>query len=482
MKRSIGIITILLFSILLSSCSTKNETITREMDTFKPSPKQEIKLVPKSNKIKYLQSNGIAINSIEKFIDTPKGEAKITLTQIDGLKNKDIENKINKDIEENMISCVKNPIETSTEKPFASSYVELNANNLISITIHTYFSGFREGLLYRLSDGKRLYLKDIFTEGTDYVSLLNRIIIEKILGGYDEESDILRVPFSTIAPNQAFTINETSIGILFREGEAGFALDYEIRILLSEIDDYVDLIDKQKDLDKSIYEKPYNTLKYNNIFFNESNERIQTKDGNVSLTYPIISGMENPDIENNINKTIGAKADEILDSYYLKDLKTLSMYVEGDVTLNMHVSFNYYDYLCITWSRYLYPSESGLPDISLEAYTFDLKTGKLVDEKKLFNSYANNNEAFKAAFTEKILEDFKYFTGDKNIARKMIHGTDTAYDYLLKNSKIYFICYSLSDEPRIRVYLEENLISPNAFEAEAGLNTVLHTAPNLFFK
>jgi hypothetical protein len=309
MRKNIGVILILLLFILFSSCSTKQETIIKENHTVKQPQKQDIKLVVKPFKTKYLQPNGIAVNNIDTFIDTSRGKMKLTLVQIAGLKNKDIENKINSDIEENIGNSVKNSIENSIENSYERrqtfhTFVELNTNNLISIYMLSNYSSYNEGFLYRLSDGKRLYLKDVLTEGTDYVPFLNQKIIEEILSGYDEEGDILREPFSTIAPNQAFIINESSLGIIFHKGEAGFARDYEIRIPLSEIDDYVDLLDKQENLDKSIYEKPYDTLKYNNIFISETRELAQTKNGDVSLGYPVISGMRNPDIEKSINKII----------------------------------------------------------------------------------------------------------------------------------------------------------------------------------
>lgn len=470
------LIILLVFSVFFSACSANQEATSKENNNAKQTSKQNIKLVVKPYKTKYIQSNGITIDSLEKKISTSKGKATLYLLQIHGLKNKDIESKINKDIEESINNNIQNYVEGSNEKP-DSFYTapELNANNLVSISLYSDYSGFREGLLYRLSDGKRIFLKDLFTEGTDYVSFLNRKIIEKILLGYGDESEFLREPFSTIAPDQSFSISVSNLNIIFHKDQSGFAVDYVISIPLVEIDDYVDLLDKQKDPGKEIYENTRNIVKHNNIFVTETQEPVQEKNGNFNLRFPVISGMRNPVMEKRVDKFIRDSLNEVKESY-----PTASG--ERYVDIEMYSSFNCYDYLCIVWQGFSDPSQAGPWPLQLKAYTIDLKTGKLVNPKEMLNNYANNNEAFKAAFTKKILSDLRYYAGNMNIDNIEKHGTDSAYSFLVNNSTIYFLEYGSSDEPKIAVYFRENLISTTPISVEASFVTDLNTPPELFFK
>jgi hypothetical protein len=481
MKNFLILITLLLF--LFSACSNgKNET-SKESSNIKPAQKQDIKLAAKPIKIKYLQSNGITVDSVQRKVDTSMGKSSLYLMQIRGLKDKNIENQINKDIEENVMRYVQDH-DTAEIKELQGFYTteELNVNNLFSIDISSDHTGSRRGLLYRLSDGKRLGLKDVFTEGTDYVSLLNRKIIENILQGYPEEDEILKEPFSTICPDQPFTINPYSLNIMFDRGEAGFAQDYVINIPLREIDDYVDLLDKQEDLDKNIYEKTYCITKYNNLLIGDTEELVQADKGKIYLNYPVISSMDDPDIQKKVNEIIKNTAYEIQKSYYPQGSEAESISYEGHKSMNMHVSFNCCDYIGLIWQDIKPSSKPDVYQLLQKTCTIDLKTGKLVDPKEMLDSYANSNMEFKRAFTQKILNVLRSTAENINIRNIEKLGIDEAYSFLVNNSTIYFTGYGFRDEPRIAVYYNENLISPLPAMGEAAFYTDLNTQPESFFK
>lgn len=474
---------ILVLLLLIPGCSTKQGVSSEEalgQSTVHPS-NQEIKLVVKPTRAKYIFSNAIEFNSDEKLLTTSKGNIKYFNIEMHGLKNKELESKLNNRIKEDMERYMKDYYENAYKKPdcFFSS-AELNSNNLISIRISPENSRFELGLLYRITDGERIYLKDLFTEGTDYVSLINRNIVEQIIGDYMDEEYILRESFSTITPDQAFILSESYLFILFKKGEAGFADDYQIPIPRSKLDDYMDIFEKQQNMDSGIFEKPQEVLKHNNIFIDQKTDVGKTSYGNLNFSYPVISGIRDPDLENKINNIIESKANEFVETIKLNK-QTAPTSNEAIGSINMDVVFNSYDYICILTSGFIGHSSSEFNDL-FNSYAIDLKTGTLMDPKEMLISYANSNKGFKEAFTEAIKAELKerYNNSDAAMLTKIDKLID--FPFILKNGIIYFQGRYGSTQASIDVRFKENLISNFQEYTSASFYQDLNLSPEAFFK
>lgn len=480
MCKCIKTIFIVLLLLTISGCSTKEEVILEETSIEREPIKKEIVLVSKTNKAEYIESNGIEYTIEDKVFKTSKGNVNYNLIQINGLKDKELERKINSNIINDMEKNMNDLVNTSIyAKPrYFYSNVVLNANNIFSISTECDTSRYIDGLLYNLSDGERIYLKELFTAGTDYVSLLNREIIEGVIGGYYEEGDILTEPFSTISQNQEFVLSESYLTISFRRGEAGFFDDFQINIPLSQIDNYVDILDKQV-FNRDIFEKPQYINKYNNIFIDMTNEIVDIPGGSAELSYPVISGVKDSAVLEQINSTIKNSMYEFLDANVISKPNT-SISKESFASVKMYVYFNCYGYLCLLVDGYYnHPSyEAG--DL-YKAYTFDLKNGTIADPKEILRAYANKNEGFKEAFAESVRYELKMPYQDsspENVAKidKLVD-----YSFILENGQIFFQDLYNGHDPSIGVFFKKGTLFDYAASSQAYFGNALNVSIDSFF-
>lgn len=481
MTKFLEVILAALLILFIPACNSNKESHLEEVIKETPAPivKQKIKLAVKTNRAEYTLTNALEVlssESFEKEIDTSKGKVKCYFVQINGLRDKAIESKLNQYIIDDMTGTVKDYIDNNNiNSEVFHTFSHLNANNLLSISVNMYWdpSGFINGFLYNITDGKKIYLKDLFTEGTDYVSLLNRKIIEKIISGYDEESEILSGPFTTISPEQAFVLDNNALNIIFHAGEAGFLRDYVIKIPLSEIDDYIDILDTQS-FDKNIFEKPNNVVKCNNIFINEAQEYVNTPNGRILLRYPLLTGIEDPSMEKKIDNIIKEEIDEILSSDYVMQMKSSTPRKDYGM-INVYVTFNNYDYISITRNAYLdYPGQND--EDLLKFYTIDLKTGSIIDPKDLIRSYADKNNDFKASLVKAIKANLKqqYW----NIHTEELFKT-IDYSYIINNCIIYFQSNFNYTKPCMAVFFKNN---PSEMYVYLEFDKDLNVLPEKFFK
>lgn len=153
-----------------------------------------------------------------------------------GVDNKVIE-KINKDIED-VVFKFRDYIKSGSEeysKDYKEGYmkyqyegfsdykVTYNKDNILSIPLTMYeFTGGAHGLTniksfnYDLSNGKEILLKDMFKEGVDYKSVLNKYIKEQI--DKTEDKNIYftgDMGFNGISDNQSFYIDDNGIVVYF---------------------------------------------------------------------------------------------------------------------------------------------------------------------------------------------------------------------------------------------------------------------------
>ncbi|MGE5484689.1 MAG: DUF3298 and DUF4163 domain-containing protein [Ignavibacteriales bacterium] len=124
---------------------------------------------------------------------------------------------------------------------FCNYLVRYNRNGLLSLTMDDYlYSGgahggtIRTGYTADVKSGKTYALKDLFTPGTDYVTVISEEVGKQIV----EQGLATLVPFTAIRPDQDFYLSGHSLVIYFQQYELmpysyGFP---EFRIPLSSLE------------------------------------------------------------------------------------------------------------------------------------------------------------------------------------------------------------------------------------------------------
>ncbi len=204
-----------------------------------------------------VKENPISIKTVR---DTAEDDyIKITLQypQLEGLENKDVQDQLNdvfkQAAQDSRNAGLKNAEEM--KKFFEAGYtgspnkcetyfnylVKYNQKGLLSIVLMDYqYTGGAHGLTiqssatFDLATGKEYQLKDIFTEGTDYVKLVSR----EIKKAMEEQgiADSLLNPFEAISPEQDYYLTNDALVVYFQAyeylpyayGIPEFAIDYPI--------------------------------------------------------------------------------------------------------------------------------------------------------------------------------------------------------------------------------------------------------------
>lgn len=437
----------------------KDKPVTATSDTN--NNKKNIVLVKKTAKTKYLLSNGIEISNLTKSVTTNYGECSFLFPQISGLVNKSLEQKINKSIISDMENGIKSYTIEINKKPEYMNYtVLLNANNLLSFSLNGLYTPPVNGFLYRLTDGARLNLKDIFTQGTDYVSLINRKVTESIVGGDQDEEDILEKPFETIKPDEDFAFSGSTLYIIFHAGEGGFINIYTAEIPLSGIDDYVNVADLYSGTERKTQENTNLIFRDNNIFIQETGTILQKPNGNVWIHYPQVSGLKDLTFQQSINTTIKEAANEAANDKKIDDLKIVTDWNSDHVAeVEIYTKFNAYGIL--TLERYVNCGDSSkFQSLSAldKVYSFDLLNKKVININMMLGDYFEKNNELKSKFVDEIKSRFKVQNSD--IANHIGSEVDSifTYSFLMENSTIFFDKYYDPRDMCIDVMFKENSI------------------------
>lgn len=504
MKRFLNIIIVALYTIALSGCYKNNPNGPAQSPAAPPEPAnmasstnqsieiiadpvsiQDIKLVKKANKAKYLLTNGIKIKFNNIPLNTEKGEIYIMLPQIQGLTDKVIEEKLNKNIKRDIEAEVKNYItEVDGDQAFAECVVDLNENNLLSISIRGYYTPPVYGFLYRLTDGERLYLKDIFTEGTDYVTLLNRKVIEGIANGEISEEYLLREPFKTVESNQNFSLSSSNLYIVFHKNEGGFEKRSSVSIPLSNVDDYVDVIDRYSGTERKTQLISDSFVKRNNIFVTFKGEIYKRNNGNLWIHYPEISGLGNSVFEKKINASIKNSIAELKDSSLFNNLAKGDEYGKDCIALiELIPSFNHYGILSIERNVTTFTTEKTFEDLH-RIYSFNLINAKDFDAKTIVVDYLSKNKTYEETFVKTIRENLNLQFVSKNIKINDASDNIVNYEYIKKNGTFYFTKSYAEDELIIHVSFFGSSASGTAMRADCTipLKSILPGAPDDFFQ
>lgn len=481
-----------------NSVSTTNQNNDGSINPENSPIPNEIILVKKTDKTKYLLTNGIKIDYKDITIDTKNGAATVRCSQISGLKDKSIEEKLNKFIKDNLVIEVRN---YAVEKDLKGEQLnnlycvtELNANNLLSVSLRDFYSEPIYGFLYRLSDGKRLYLKDIFTEGTDYVSLVNRNVIESIIGdakadnnafdGGTDYEEYLKAPFSTINPDQNFALSNSTLYIIFLKGEGGFERRFSIPIALSSIDDYMDVTDRYSGTERNTQLYTDLIIRHNNNFFTSTSSVIKRTNGNIWVTFDAISGLRDDAFEKSINATIKTKVDEVLKEKCLDSLvkdKAQDPRRDFVAIIEFNVLFNNYGVLCLS-GNVIGPNYMNNKDLDklYTVYSFDLIKKRPLDTKMILSDYIIKNNVTEEIFTNLVKDSLKKELTHRNATNADDLCSKVNYSLIKEKSFVYF---SESEITQIHVYLKQDSINglPSNIDCYFPLTSISKGAPEDFF-
>lgn len=473
MKRILSLIIILLLSLSINGCNIKQRV------NIAP----QKKLVRKTVKANYLISNDIKMKEARKTMDTAKGQISFYYLNFSGFKDKTLGERLSKSIERDIENEIKIYIAEVNEKvDVLYCRLDFNANNLLSVSIHSYYDTPIYGLLYSLNDGKRLYLKDLFTKGTDYVPLLNEKVTLGIISGDRSDEDILREPFSTIKSDQNFALTQTKLYIIFHRGEAGFADRNSIGIPLSSIDDYMNIIDKYaKNRGKSLGASN-SEVKYNNIFTTDKVEVLKTARGKVFVTYPLISGLRDSAFEKIINSTIWDGINRVANNKLLYNAANTNKTNEYISSVQVYISCNQYGILCLGMNAYNNFQNISSQDLAT-SYTFDLIKKKSIDVKDILISYASKNKDFRKALANSIKNNLitRYGPTNKEFISQV--NSKINFSFIMEHGSVYFNNYYFQDDTSILVHFKGHVLNktPNAFDCQVPLKKIIKTSTEDFF-
>ncbi|WP_379316488.1 DUF3298 and DUF4163 domain-containing protein [Paenibacillus puldeungensis] len=171
-------------------------------------------------------SINITKHTIEKTI--PEAKIKVEYPQVSGLKNRAAEKIINTLLKTKAETFVANSIKeakASQPSPSGNPYeylgtykVTYNENGVLSLLLETYaYTGgahgitIREGLTFRLSDGKVLTLDELLRANPNYRSIVDPEIAKKL-----EETEGYFGNFKTIGPNPSYYVKDQGVVIFFQ--------------------------------------------------------------------------------------------------------------------------------------------------------------------------------------------------------------------------------------------------------------------------
>jgi hypothetical protein len=450
------------------------------------------KLVKKSKKARYI--NSYELKHDMKQLEITRDDIKITMnfSQISGLADKQLEKKMN----ETILKDVKKAISEEIDKPVpvgeenASGlycFPVLSANNLLSMKILNMYDKPIHGLLYRVSDGKRLKIKDLFTKGTDYITLLNKQIELGILGGEIDETELLYMAFSGIKEDQDFLLTDSEIHIIFHKGDGGVAKEHSVRIPLYRIDDYVNIFDM--DYRPEVYELPDNVQHRNNIFLLDKSEIRTLKNGKLWIKYNEISGIGDAKFEKIINTKIRSQIEEyvkldiwagLTEKQNTGDNKYIWMSGRiGEIEIIPELN---QDGILSIRSHIRLKDYSRNVDKYTKCFTFDLLNKTPTSFASMLENKFRKNKTVENAFMNRVRDDLDSKCG---YVIKLLMGEkspDFNFSFLKKNSMITLGTYPDDGSAELSIFLTAGSINglKEPISTSINIKDFFHMTPYTF--
>lgn len=269
MRRIIAYLILIL--LLLSGCTAAEPVGTEQSNPDVPVKER-----------KFVYENGITVTAVEEGSYEAETGSRYYFS-ISGMKNKEIENKINEEIKQNTelymneaSNALKEKVAEKNEifrhnSMSSSANVSYSCNNVLFVSYFAYASCLDEngyymdesnGQLYSgydLNTGRKLELKDLFRDGADYKKIINEYVAMYIIKNNldDPDSYYLSRPFQGIRDDQTFYLDISGLNIIMDEKNDEFinsGYPTYIYIPIREIEGELAIFDRFYDENVNIFE------------------------------------------------------------------------------------------------------------------------------------------------------------------------------------------------------------------------------------
>lgn len=276
MKKIAAIILAIAMLLSAAGCNAKS---SQAMEQVKPT-------IPYGDRL-FIYNNGLDIEYEQlEVTDEDKSETFSYYPVISGLKNKEIQDKLNREIPamlDDMLIQLQTKysegkdIESRFRRKNKDAHISYNCNNVIFINFNVGFTAdlagggrdhmnSRRGVGYDLNTGDKIKLADLFKPGVDYKKMINAYISQYIIeNNYDDyEYEVMTKPFQGIREDQSYILNAEGLVINMDEKNDDFfyyGYPLSIPIPLEYFGDELYIFDRYFDEDVNIFEKDRLTRK-----------------------------------------------------------------------------------------------------------------------------------------------------------------------------------------------------------------------------
>lgn len=156
---------------------------------------------------------------------------------------------------------------------YQNTYITLNANNLLSVTSmrsldyparegrSSLFVEAAEAVTLDLENNRILRLQDLFDTNTDYLALLDSLLLQQVRSSSDWDGDhfALITPFQGLSEDQSFYLSESAIVLLIDYRNPEFQTNFttaRVSIPYRELGDALVIAPRFRDTDTEIYANP----------------------------------------------------------------------------------------------------------------------------------------------------------------------------------------------------------------------------------
>lgn len=408
----------------------------------------------------FVYNNGLEIEYKDfKEADESNIETDWHYPVISGLKDKEVQDRMNNEIQEVLRTMLirlqeeypeNNGNIGKYERKDVNARITYNCNNVIFVDYDARIGiSFKKddyipvndtmGIGYDLNTGNRIGLKDLFRPGADYEKKINAYISQYIIeNNYDDyEYEMMTKPFQGIREEQSFSLSFHDLIIIIDEKNDDFAYygyPNSIYIPLKYLGDDLYIFDRYFDEGRSIYERSTLTKK----LFPNKIEFVPAKyleDGNDKWRISIMRGefINIPDkaVEKKVNAVIGP----ILDAEkfrreaeeYVKSNKDANFY--GEFSHHVEVLFNAGGYLSISSFDEIHGENEY--EQYRRTFNYDFNRNK---EMEFMDLFINDIDA-EAVIKKRIADDGYTFPAE--LTEKTIKAAIDSKDFSFSDSHIF---------------------------------------------
>lgn len=488
-----GLCTVLVF-VLCACASDKTEAIPKEMvpaspAALSPSPMPtqapqaqtdpDIARVKKKERVRYLLTNGVAVIYENRTLQTDYGQVSFSQPVLLGLRNKVVEKKLNQTILHSMHNEIKGSATRLKKNPgFVFANPVLNANNLLSLAVLTGGEGEprSNGYLFRLTDGERLLLKDIFTEGTDYAGVLREHLLRRILYDNGEDAYLANRYIITLRFEQNFLLTQESLTLYFDQSKEGPVLSYGsgrvgISIPLEEIDDVVQVMDLYSGSERKNHEQQDLIERRNNLILRHFGRTYAVANAKVLVESWRLKFPPDVSFEAKVNDAIEQAEQEALQSGIFDPQKPSqgTDSTVGDIYLTP--VFNHYGYLTFMRRGGAYDQGKPVGKDLLKLFSYNVITKIPADMEALLVAYLKDKPREQERFVATVNQELR----NPGMQQSML-----SYPEILTKGSIFF---RKESSWVIAVVFPGDTFKTFSWQTEVQVpaHTVIHLTPEEFF-